>query len=263
MKIVILLIGLLSIKDCNNINKQNHLGIEKNALSSELNGAYTITTILENDVSSYHLEVNFNSKEHKITGFAGCNRFFGNYVLTDDSLQFGAIGSTKMSCDEEKNNIEMTLFETLSKVNGVSYINDHTINLLNGETTVLTIRKNSQENEFIFEYSALSRGLYKNIIIDNTNMSVINERNSKPLTKPCNKKQWSLLLEMAQKIDLETISNLKAPSAKRLYDGAAIGNLTITLNGKRYKSSSFDHGNPPDELAAIVKEILSMSENIE
>jgi hypothetical protein len=91
----------------------------------------------------------------------------------------------------------------------------------------------------------------------------MNDRNSKPFIKPSAEKQWKLLLEMVKKINLETISNLEAPSAKRLYDGAAIGNLTITFNGKRYKSSSFDHGNPPDEIAEIVKEILSISENIE
>lgn len=263
MKFIILLLGLLSIKDCNNRTKSEHLNLDKNAINTELNGNYIVSNMLGNDVSSFNLEINFNSEEHKISGFAGCNRFFGSYVHSENKLQFSPIGSTRMMCDEEKNDVEMTLFETLSKVNGVSSINDQNINLLSNEVAVLTLHKKPQENAFIFEYTAHSRGLYKNIIIDKTNMSVLNQRNSKPLVKPCTKKQWSLLLEMARNIDLETVSNLKAPSEKRLYDGAAIGNLTITFNGKRYKSSSFDHGNPPDELAEIVKEILSISENIE
>jgi len=263
MRFIILLFGLLSIKDCNNRKKSEYLNMAKKAINTELNGNYMISNILGNDVSSFNLEINFNSEEHKINGFTGCNHFFGNYKFTKDSLQFGSIGSTKMSCDDEKNDVEMTLFETLSQVNGLSYINDQSINLISNETTVLTLQKKPQVDKIILEYSALSRGLYKNIIIDKNNMSVMNDRNSKPFIKPSAEKQWKLLLEMVEKIDLETISNIEAPSAKRLYDGAAIGNLTITFNGKRYKSSSFDHGNPPDEIAEIVKEILSISENIE
>jgi heat shock protein HslJ len=263
MKFIILLLGLLSIKDCNSINKNNHLEPQKSTSNVELNGAYMITSIGDKDVSSYSLEISFNPEENRVSGFAGCNRFFGNYKFTGDSLQFGAIGSTKMLCDEEKNAVEMELFEALSKVNRISYINNDTINVLNEETLVLTMQKKSQKNEYVFEYSALSRGSYKNIIIDKNTVKVLNQRNAKPHTKPCIDKQWDVLLNLVKKIDLENISDLEAPSAKRLYDGAPIGNLTISYNGNIYKSSSFDHGNPPTEIASIVKEILSISENLE
>lgn len=33
-------------------------------------------------------------------GFNGCNRFFGNYVVRENSLSFGALGSTRMYCVE-------------------------------------------------------------------------------------------------------------------------------------------------------------------
>jgi len=183
--------------------------------------------------------------------------------LKSDSLQFGAIGSTKMLGDEEKNAVEMELFEALSKVNRISNIKNDTINLLNEETLVLTMQKKSQKNEYVFEYSALSRGSFKNIIIDKNTVKVLKQRNAKPYTKPCIDKQWDVLLNVVKKIDVENISVLQAPSAKRLYDGAPIGNLTISYNGNIYKSSSFDHGNPPTEIASIVKEILSISENLE
>ena len=263
MKFIILLFGLLSIKDCNNGNKSNYLNIDKNAINTELNGSYIVSKILENDILPFNIEINFDSTEQRVTGFSGCNRFFGNYTLTGDSIQFSPLGSTKMICDEKKNNVEMILFETLSKVNKMSYLENNTISLMNEESTLLTLQKKPQKNTFVFEYSALSRGSYKNIIIDKNTVKVLNKRNIKPLIKPCNEIQWSLLLDMVKRVDLETISNLKAPSSKRLYDGAAIGNLSITYNGKNYTSSSFDHGNPPEELAEIVKEILSMSEKIE
>ena len=36
----------------------------------------------------------------KISGFAGCNRFFGTFVATDSTLEVGALGSTRMACPE-------------------------------------------------------------------------------------------------------------------------------------------------------------------
>jgi heat shock protein HslJ len=34
----------------------------------------------------------------KIGGFAGCNRFFGNFVATDATLDIGPLGSTRKAC---------------------------------------------------------------------------------------------------------------------------------------------------------------------
>jgi heat shock protein HslJ len=34
----------------------------------------------------------------RASGFAGCNRFSGNYMTVADSLSFGALMSTKMAC---------------------------------------------------------------------------------------------------------------------------------------------------------------------
>jgi len=37
-------------------------------------------------------------KDGKVTGSAGCNRYFGSYTMTGTSLSVGSVGSTKMSC---------------------------------------------------------------------------------------------------------------------------------------------------------------------
>jgi heat shock protein HslJ len=47
---------------------------------------------------SPHLEL--SSKKASAFGFGGCNRFFGTYEATDDSLSFGAMGATRMACPE-------------------------------------------------------------------------------------------------------------------------------------------------------------------
>lgn len=52
----------------------------------------------------------------KVTGFAGCNRFFGSYEILNETLKFGVFGATKMMCTAAAMELEQRLFENLSKV---------------------------------------------------------------------------------------------------------------------------------------------------
>jgi heat shock protein HslJ len=36
----------------------------------------------------------------RVSGFAGCNRFTGGFVLSGDTLRFGALATTKMYCPD-------------------------------------------------------------------------------------------------------------------------------------------------------------------
>ncbi|NMH86928.1 hypothetical protein [Flavivirga algicola] len=122
---------------------------------------------------------------------------------------------------------------------------------------------NINQNTLLIEYSARSRGIYKNIKINKKTISIINKREAAVFTKPCSKAHWDSLLKVLKPIDVKNISHLKAPSQNRFFDGAAIARLKIVYNGNTYETQAFDHGNPPEEIAALVKEILSISENIE
>lgn len=113
------------------------------------------------------------------------------------------------------------------------------------------------------EYSALSRGIYKQIKISKKSISVTNARGTTPITQTCSEASWETIIKAVKPINVENIPNLKAPTEKRFYDGAAIAHLTIIYEGKTYKTEPFDHGNPPQEIEGLVKEILSISENIE
>ena len=41
-----------------------------------------------------------SAEGRKLVGTSGCNRLFGSYELGGDRLRFGAIGSTRMACEE-------------------------------------------------------------------------------------------------------------------------------------------------------------------
>ena len=135
------------------------------------------------------------------------------------------------------------------------------ISLISAEHSCTQSKKN--QDSFSVEYTAHSRGTYNRIIINKKQISIENKRGEPPIIKSCSEASWNTLLNALNPIDIENISNLKAPSENRFFDGAAIANLKITYNGKTYESQSFDHGNPPNDIAELVKVILSISENIE
>ena len=54
----------------------------------------------------------------RVSGFAGCNRFFGNYQLTGESLQLGRMAATKMMCGAAEMAVEDELLENLANVHG-------------------------------------------------------------------------------------------------------------------------------------------------
>jgi heat shock protein HslJ len=39
-------------------------------------------------------------QDGKISGFAGCNNFFGTFVATDSTLEVGPLGSTRKACTD-------------------------------------------------------------------------------------------------------------------------------------------------------------------
>jgi hypothetical protein len=118
-------------------------------------------------------------------------------------------------------------------------------------------QKKTDQNETKIEYKAYSRGFYQLITIENQMGFVTKMRDDKPIAFRLSIADWNNLNSAIQELDLDSLSQLKAPTEKRLFDGAAIANLKITKQGKRYESQSFDHGYPPAEIEKIVNKMLS------
>ncbi|KJD35342.1 hypothetical protein PW52_11420 [Tamlana sedimentorum] len=112
-------------------------------------------------------------------------------------------------------------------------------------------------------YTASSRGFFKEVIVDENQIATVQKRGGTAIKKACDKATWQQVETLLNQLQLNELSEINAPSKKYAFDGAALAQLTITKNGKTYESSAFDHGNPPKEIANLVKEILSLSENIE
>jgi hypothetical protein len=104
-------------------------------------------------------------------------------------------------------------------------------------------------------YEAKTRGSFINIHFKEHTIAFKSATEDKSMV--LSKIEASTINEIISKIKLSEISNLKAPSDKRFYDGALIGNFTIKKNDTSYVSSAFDHGNPPKELLALFNKLQS------
>lgn len=56
-----------------------------------------------------------------VVGSTGCNRFFGQYTLTGETLQLTNMGSTRMACPAGLMSQEATLLKMLADVSGFSF----------------------------------------------------------------------------------------------------------------------------------------------
>jgi len=109
-------------------------------------------------------------------------------------------------------------------------------------------------------YTANTRGFYQRITIQDQKMSVSRQRGDETVaTAKISDAGWKTLIAEFSKIKLEDLPNLKAPTEKRFYDGAAIGDLKVTYKGQTYESSAFDHGIPPSEIAGLVNKMVSLA----
>src|SRR6187431_274263 len=113
------------------------------------------------------------------------------------------------------------------------------------------------------EYTANSRGLYNNTVIENKTVSVTKTRDGKSVSNPLTDADMNALISEFQKVNLEEIPSLKAPTQKRFHDGAAMANLKITYKGETYESQTFDNGFPPEKIKNLVNTLLSFSKEKE
>jgi hypothetical protein len=128
-------------------------------------------------------------------------------------------------------------------------------------STKSTMKPTKQNYETLaIEYVANTRGFYQKLVVQNHTVSSSNDRNGKksPIVQKISDTNWKALISEINKVDLAVLPNLKAPTEKRFYDGAAIAILKITLDGKTYETTNFDHGFPPTEIQKVVEIVNSL-----
>ena len=117
----------------------------------------------------------------------------------------------------------------------------------------------------VVQYTANSRGFHLKIIVVNQKATISQGRGTEnpSVEIAISDADWKELIAEFGKINLEEIPNLKDPTQKRFYDGAAIANLKIRYQDKNYETVDFDHGFPPAAIENFVKKIVLLAKEKE
>jgi heat shock protein HslJ len=77
----------------------------------------------------------FSEADHKVSGFGGCNRFFGNYEQTNATLKITGLGATKMYCQETMG-VEDKYFKALQEIQSYT-LKDKQLSLMTENKVIL------------------------------------------------------------------------------------------------------------------------------
>ena len=232
-----------------------------------ITGTYEISTIDGLTTLPSKLTIDFNDENKMVSGFAGCNRFTGNYETSDKKLNFGPLAITKKLCIGEGMKVEDHFLKVLDQVknyefkNNTLYLKDEdNKTLITANQTQVTSKKSMENNPYIIEYSAITRGSFLKVSLKENTVNYQKTREGLPSNKELSLEALSSILEKANNLELEELKDLEITSKKHQFDGAPLATLKITKNGESFQTPAFDHGNPPEEIADLVNEMLSFVE---
>lgn len=117
----------------------------------------------------------------------------------------------------------------------------------------------------VVQYTANTRGFHLQILLVNQKATISQGRGTEnpSVQIAISDADWKELIAEFGKINLEEVPNLKDPTQKRFYDGAAIAGLKIRYQDKNYETVAFDHGFPPAAIENFVKKIVSLAKEKE
>jgi hypothetical protein len=122
---------------------------------------------------------------------------------------------------------------------------------------------NHQNNGIpIINYEANARNFVLNIKVEHQMLFVSRVRDAKDYQEKItlSDADWKEIVTLTKAVDLVKVKELKGPTEKRFYDGAAHANITFVFEGIEYPANGFDHGYPPVEIEKLVNKIVKLTE---
>lgn len=130
----LILVAILSVKSCGDTSNLNTANAEK------LVGEFRIVALDQNIDLPETLTLKFDKDTKTVSGFTGCNNFFGSFSLENNNLSFSKMGSTRKMCFGDANKIEAKTLELLSKINTFSF-KDNVLILKENENILIKAKK--------------------------------------------------------------------------------------------------------------------------
>lgn len=113
----------------------------------QLSGDYTVTNVEGTSMSATKPTITFAALSSRVSGNAGCNNYFGDYTITNNTLTLGELAATKKMCGEDAMQVEDMFLETMNKVGGYR-IQDNVLTLYakSDQSVLITATKDKEEN---------------------------------------------------------------------------------------------------------------------
>lgn len=171
-----------------------------------------------------------------------------NGTIKDFDYQKGYTYQLKVqvtSLKGQQQNASYTLVEVLAKEKAED----------NKKTAVTDIQK--------VVYEGQTRGYFLRIEVTEKQIDVYKVYGATtPTTQAITVKEWKAIVEAVEALELSTIHTLASPSHDRTRDAAIAAQIIIITSKGQFKSSTFDHKNPPSALTTLASQILSITEGI-
>ena len=113
----------------------------------QLSGDYTVTNVEGTSISATKPTITFAALSSRASGNAGCNNYFGDYTITNNTLTLDELAATKKMCGEDAMQVEDKFLETMNKVGGYR-IQDNVLTLYakSDQSVLITATKDKEEN---------------------------------------------------------------------------------------------------------------------
>lgn len=129
LQLFTIVIAVFTLYSCGSTKNSNSMQSENTSTTTEITNSYweiesldgkAVSSLQENEKE---IGFSLNKDENRITGFGGCNNFFGTYTLEEGNrISFSALGATKMACPGDAFNEGefLEMFESVDsyRVNG-------------------------------------------------------------------------------------------------------------------------------------------------
>lgn len=80
------------------------------------------------------------SEPENVSGFSGCNRYFGKFATKKNKLSFKQMACTQMACPQQDMNLESRYLQLLDKVNSF-VMQDDTLMLMKDDKVLLIFER--------------------------------------------------------------------------------------------------------------------------
>lgn len=259
MKILTLIFSLFMLTSCGGAKASDEA-------PQTLSGTYNVLVFDDESSTSQALNLNFSEADNTVSGYSGCNNFSGTYTVDGDKISISQLAVTRKYCPNIAS--EQKLLNALTGATSFS-VKENVLQLRNANKMLVKANKQTpvvkiaQGEAYNVSYTAVTRGFSLRLSVENDILTYKVKKGQDLKSRLCTQKELAAIYDRVKAINLAELGLLVPPSVKHQSDAALGAALKITYKTEEFTTKTFDHGNPPKEIEALVSVLLSLTEKVD